>query len=158
MIQIEIIRYNSKCGALNGTLYIGDQRVCDTCENDHYHLCTGTYHVSITHCQQYHRKMPVISIRDEPMTARCHHCRKHPIDSQHANLPYYCPLIKIGNGVAHRTDGSIIIGDQLLMGVVVNSADHFNRLIDRLDKAAQRGEEITLTIKNRDYTKFTLNE
>lgn len=147
-MNIELIRNHRTRWALDGVLRIGGQKICDTSENLQHHLEQGTYSILIDRCHQYRRKMPIVMIADEPMTAKCHHCKKKHIGSQHANLPCFCPQIKIGNGVANRTDGSIIIGQLRLPGFMLKSSDHFDRLIDRLDKAAQRGEAITLTITN----------
>lgn len=146
-MNIELVRNHRTRWALDGELRIADQKICDTSENLMQHLEHGTYPIRIERCHHYHRKMPIVMITDEPMLAKCHSCKKKTIGSQHANLPCYCPQIKIGNGVANRTDGSIIIGDYYLPGVILNSSDHFNKLIDRLDKAALRGESIMLTIR-----------
>lgn len=146
-MDIQLIRNHRSRWALDGELRIMGQKICDTSENLQHHLAPGTYPVLIERCPHYRRKMPIVMISTEPMLAKCHFCKKVLIDSQHANLPCYCPQIKIGNGVANRTDGTIIIGDHYLSGVMINSSEHFNRLIDRLDKAAQRDEPITLTIQ-----------
>lgn len=147
-MDIQIIRNHRTRWALDGELRIGGQKICDTSENLLHHLDQGSYTIQIYRCHHYRRKMPIVMIADEPMTAKCHHCQRKQIGSQHANLPYYCPQIKIGNGVANRTDGSIIIGEHYLSGVLLKSSDHFDRLIDRLDKAALRNEAITLTTTN----------
>lgn len=156
-MNIELIRNHRTRWALDGELRIGGQKICDTSENLMHHLVQGTYSILIDRCHHYRRKMPIVLLDEsskvgplnpfEPLNPRCHSCKKKSIGSQHANLPCYCPQIKIGNGVANRTDGSIIIGQLRLPGLMLKSSDHYDRLIDRLDKAAQRGESITLTIK-----------
>lgn len=145
-MNIELIRCHHNPWAIDGELRIAGQKICDTSENLKHHLAAGTYPIRIDRCHHYRRKMPLIMIEDKPMTAKCHHCVKRKVGSQHANLPCFCPQIKIGNGVANRTDGSIIIGLLRLPGFMLKTSDYFDRLIDRLDKAANRGEEITLTI------------
>lgn len=114
-------RRYSKYG-VDGTLSIGGQRVCDTCEHPANHLVCGTYPVTIIHNKALRRKLPTL-----------------PGGS----------VIKTGDGPFKLLDGSIIVGDYHLRGVVIHSAFHFNRLIDRLDKAQNRGEPITLTIQDR---------
>lgn len=160
---IEIIRTKRTRWALDGELRIAGQKVCDTSENLAHHLHEGTHMVMIERCQHYRRKMPIVMVDEASSVSefqsfnllgtfesKCHHCKKKKrIDSQHANLPCYCPQLKLGNGVANRRDGSIIVGDRLVSGVVINSSYYFDHLIDRLDKAVQRGEEIMLEIKKK---------
>lgn len=145
-MNIELIRNHRTRWALDGVLRIGGQKICDTSENLQHHLEQGTYSILIDRCHHYRRKMPIVRIDDETLSSKCHLCKKKRISSIHANLPCFCPQIKIGNGVANRTDGSIIIGQLRLPGFMLKSSDHYDLLIDRLDKAAQRGEQITLTI------------
>lgn len=160
-MNIELIRTKRTRWALDGELRIAGQKVCDTSENLVHHLHGGTHTVKIERCQHYRRKMPIIMVDEASGVAeshgfdhlgtfesKCHHCKKKRIGSQHANLPCYCPQIKLGNGVANRTDGSIIVGERWISGVMLRTAYYYDRLIDRLDKAAQRDEEITLEIKN----------
>ena len=79
-------------------------------------------------------------------STNCEQCPKMDFVCNNSTLPKYCPQIKIGNGVYNRTDGSIIIGERIVWGALKHSAEHFNRLIDRLDKAQNRGDLITVTI------------
>lgn len=57
------------------------------------------------------------------------------------------PIIGIGNGPFLLTDGSIIVGHRLMKGVLTHSSAVFAHLIDRLDKVANRRENITLIIQ-----------
>lgn len=147
-MNIELIRNHRTRWALDGELRIAGQKICDTSENLRHHLNQGTYPIMIERCQHYRRKMPIVRIGNEPMSNVCHFCKKKRVGSIHSNLPCFCPQIKIGHGTANRTDGSIIIGQLRLSGFMLNSSDHFDRLIDRLDKAAQRSEAITISITN----------
>ena len=142
-MRILLTRTNVSQNATDGVITIDGIRVADCAEHTPTMLPQGTYGVRIDRCTQYRRKMPVICIEHQ---ASCFLCKKHKILSTHAVLPVYCPMIKIGNGVFNRTDGSIIIGDRYLNGIVLRSAPYYDRLIDRLDKAQNRGEQITLTI------------
>lgn len=142
-MRIVLTRTKVSAKATDGVITIDGIRVADCAEHTPSMLPRGTYGVRIDRCTQYRRKMPVICIEHQ---ASCIHCKKRQILSTHAVLPVYCPMIKIGNGVFNRTDGSIIIGDRYLNGIVLHSAPYYDRLIDRLDKAQNRGEQITLTI------------
>ena len=125
----------------SGAIYIDGIRVCDTEENPRTALPAGEYRVVRHHCKQYGRFMPVIG---EP---RCEKCRKLP-DEVYLNttLPTVCPMLKPGNGVHHRADGSIILGTRVVPGCLKHPLDAFNPLAERVRKAASRGTVITLKI------------
>ena len=175
-MNIQIERIHRTADYIDGTLRIDSiDKICDTAEFAPTALKAGTYRVLIHRCKQYHRKMPVVSVVERPClegttakrsvtggkalgkqpeagvwleaSTKCERCPKMDFICNNSTLPIYCPQIKIGNGVYNRTDGSIIIGERVVWGALIHSAEHFNRLIDRLDKAQNRGELITVTIK-----------
>lgn len=141
-MNIELRRYRIKPETTDGQIYIDGQKVCDCAEHTPTCLSPGTYPILIHRCKHYRRKMPCILIGN----LQCGKCPKMDYCGNNSTLPRYCPQIKIGNGVYKRTDGSIIIGEYLVPGCLTHPIEHFNRLIDRLDKAQNRGESITLTI------------
>ena len=59
-----------------------------------------------------------------------------------------CPQIKIGNCSTMLTDGSILVGRFRQPGLVVRSQEVFNSLYDRIRKNIERGNELTVTIKD----------
>lgn len=139
-------------------------KICSTAEHTATSLPPGTYPVLIHRCKHYRRKMPLIMVDglefmaegENPIThtpytinQKCETCPKLSYVGNNSTLPCYCPMIKIGNGIHNRTDGSIIIGERITWGCMKHPVEHFNRLIDRLDKAQNRGESITLTIKEK---------
>ena len=67
-------------------------------------------------------------------------------DTNQVHSPIGLPFIGIGNGPYRLTDGSIIVGQRLLAGVLIHSHDIFGKLIDRLDKERYRSRPILLTI------------
>lgn len=70
---------------------------------------------------------------------------KYPNPMAGEPLPY-CPQFKPGNGVHHSLDHSILVGQYRMPGLVIQSRPVFNALFERLRKASDRGNEITLRI------------
>ena len=131
-MHILITRYRYKPATIDGQLSIDGIRICDCAENAHTALPPGTYSLTIVHCRQYARKMPLIT----------------PISNQSSVINNrICPMLKPGNGVYHREDGSILVGEYLVPGCLKHSRFTFDNLYDRIRKNLQRGKEVTLTIR-----------
>ena len=60
-MHILITRHRYKPATIDGQLSIDGIRICDCAENAHTALPPGTYPISIVHCRQYARKMPLIT-------------------------------------------------------------------------------------------------
>ena len=130
-MHILITRYRYKPATIDGQLSIDGIRICDCAENAHTALPPGTYSITIVHCRQYARKMPLIT----------------PISNQSSVINNrVCPMLKPGNGVYHRKDGSILVGEYLVPGCLKHSRFTFDNLYDRIRKNLERGKEVTLTI------------
>ena len=131
-MNIKITRYRQKTETIDGQLSIDGIRICDCAENAHTALPPGTYSITIVHCRQYARKMPLIT----------------PISNQSSVINNrICPMLCPGNGVYNREDGSIIVGEYLVPGCLKHSRFTFDNLYDRIRKNLQRGKEVTLTIR-----------
>ena len=130
-MHILITRHRYKPATIDGQLSIDGIRICDCAENAHTALPPGTYSITIVHCRQYARKMPLIT----------------PISNQSSVINNrVCPMLCPGNGVYHRKDGSILVGEYLVPGCLKHSRFTFDNLYDRIRKNLQRGKEVTLTI------------
>ena len=130
-MHILITRHRYKPATIDGQLSIDGIRICDCAENAHTALPPGTYSITIVHCRQYARKMPLIT----------------PISNQSSVINNrICPMLKPGNGVYNRTDGAIIVGEYLVPGCLKHSRFTFDNLYDRIRKNLERGKEVTLTI------------
>ena len=131
-MHILITRYRYKPATIDGQLSIDGIRICDCAENAHTALPPGTYSIAIVHCRQYARKMPLIT----------------PISNQSSVINNrVCPMLKYGNGVYNREDGSILVGEYLVPGCLKHSRFTFDNLYDRIRKNIERGKEVTLTIR-----------
>ena len=131
-MHILITRHRYEPATIDGQLSIDGIRICDCAENAHTALPPGTYSITIVHCRQYARKMPLIT----------------PISNQSSVINNrVCPMLKPGNGVYHREDGSILVGEYLVPGCLKHSRFTFDNLYDRIRKNLQRGKEVTLTIR-----------
>ena len=157
-MTIEIKRFYQKDEVLDGMLKIGDEVVCETSENVKTALGAGEYPLALMHCRQYDRMMPVVG--KEPLEVmgnheykdvltRCDLCKVRT-GGAGANtvLPQRCPMLKMGNGVIGRTDGSICVGKhprdeygRVLHGVLLHSEETLNKLIERA-----QGNELQLKI------------
>lgn len=150
-MNITLIRYRQKTACteqgrsetLDGQLYIDGLKICDTAENANGALPEGTYPITLLKCKQYKRKM--LLLNPHPPCSKC-----PPMDycGNNSTLPCYCPMLKPGNGVHNRLDGSIILGTYICPGCLKLPKQAFDSVYDRLRKSAERGHEITLTIKN----------
>ena len=131
-MHILITRHRYKPATIDGQLSIDGIRICGCAENAHTALPPGTYSITIVHCRQYARKMPLIT----------------PISNQSSVINNrVCPMLLPGNGVYNRKDGSILVGEYLVPGCLKHSRFTFDNLYGRIRKNLQRGKEVTLTIR-----------
>lgn len=63
------------------------------------------------------------------------------------NLPVL-NLLKPGNGVHNRLDGSILVGAYNCLNSLIHPRDVFDPLYERIRKSVSRGNQVTLTIKD----------
>lgn len=171
-MKLELIRIKRKtetrCAepveVIDGQLYIEGPKICDTAENANGAMPAGDYPLSIIRCKQYSRKMILIcqegskvpkaqsssyeTLEPETLELKCSKCKKLECINNNSTLPQYCPMLKPGNGVYKRLDGSIILGTYICPGCLKLPKQAFDSVYERLRKSAERGHEITLTIKN----------
>ena len=119
-MEIIIIRQEHKPWGIDGHLYINRKRICDTVEHSNRHLPAGEYIISSLDC------FSSLSLGE----GRGEVCR-----------------FRHGDGALSLKHDEIIVGKQLLPGVVTQSQATYDRLYERLKKAFQRGTPIRLTIR-----------
>lgn len=171
-MQIELRRIRQRQDTIDGQIWIDGQRVCDSAENNKSALAPGTYPITLVKCKQHARKMPVICLEDNTREALvtgctkgaaglqseentclegstlCATCPKLPFVGNNTRLPVYCPMLKPGNGVYNRTDGSIIVGKYLAPGCLSHPLEAFHSLYERIRKNIERGNPVQLIISS----------
>ena len=150
-MNIVITRYRKTAEArctepvevIDGHLLIDGQKICDTAENANGALPEGEYEVTLLKCKQYKRKMLCLEA-----STRCDHCPKLEVVCNNTTMPIYCPMLKPGNGVHKRLDGSIILGTRIIPGCLKHPKQAFDSVYGRIRKSIQRGNQVVVTIKN----------
>lgn len=127
----------------HGHLSIDGMRICDTLENTNGQVPAGTYPIRFAKCKQYSRKMLLLN----PKTP-CLKCPKLKFVCMNSTMPCHCPVIKPGNGVHNRLDGSIIVGQYNCLGSIIHPKAIFDTLCERTRKSISRGHEVILVIKD----------
>ena len=124
-MEIVIVRQEPKPWGIDGRLSIGRQYLCDTVEHPRHHLPEGDYIIT-----------SLSAGSASPLSAAAH---------SEGNLP---SPFRPGDGALASLHGEIIVGKQLLPGVVTASQATYDHLYERLKKAFQRGNTIHLRIVN----------
>ena len=123
-MDIQLVRTNYTQWGVEGHLYINRKRICDTVEHPTRHLPGGDYIISS------------LGAIGSSFSTAAH---------SEGNLP---SPFRHGDGALASLHGEIIVGKQLLPGVVTASQATYNLLYERLKKAFQRGSHIHLRIVN----------
>ena len=123
-MTIEIIRNNYSKYGVEGTLFINKRQICATLEHPHNHLPTGKYGIEIEHNEKYERNLPTL-----PNGA----------------------TIRPGNGPFNLKDGSIIVGERYMLGVLFKSEAMFEKLFWRIWRNEKRGKKVELRILNFEF-------
>ena len=118
-MKMTIIRAECSKYGQDGVLYINNNPVCDTCEHPERKLPAGEYCLEMVMNRKLQRLVPTLSTGN---------------------------IITMGNG-PFLLNNDIIVGKRVLRGVLLQTSEVFNKLIDRLDKAQNAGKTFTLTIK-----------
>lgn len=144
-MNIIIKRYCIRPDTIDGHLLIDGDHICDTAENAQTAIKAGTYPIVITKCHQHSRKMPVVCLEGSTLP-QCSQCESLECVSYNSTMPQICHMLKPGNGVYKRTDGSIILGKFLVPGCLTQPKQAFDDFYERIRKSIERGHELTITI------------
>ena len=149
-MNITIKRQSDNGRVIDDSLIINGTKVCDTAENTGSAIGAGTYNISIHHCKQYGRRMPMVEIEscDLLKDDECSLCDSLEHVCYNTDLPSFCPMLKPGTGAYNRTDGSILLGEYIAPGCLKHPLKHFDNVFDRIRKVIGRGNECTLTVED----------
>ena len=140
-MKIIITRLFTRGEYTHGSLSIDGTRICSTLENSNAQVPSGDYQISLLKCKQYSRKMICLH-----GSAPCSQCPKLKLVCSNSTLPCYCPMLKPGNGVHNRLDGSILVGKYNCLGSLIHPRDAFDPLYERIRKSISRGNQVKLII------------
>ena len=146
---ISLTRDYTKGEYTHGHLTIDGVRICSTLENSNAQVPAGEYVITLLKCKQYARKMPLAfphpsSLNPQPS---CDLCPKLKFVCMNSTLPCYCPMLKPGNGVHNRLDGSILVGQYNCLNSLIHPKTVFDALYERIRKSISRGNKVTLIIE-----------
>lgn len=122
-MKILIKRTHTFKGAIDGELYIGTEKVCDTAEHATCMLPEGEYRVEMKKSDKHERIMPHITSKE------------------------HCGILSYGFGVYNVPSGTIIVGTHRTYGLCIQTRPMLEYIYQRIDKALERKEEVTLIIQ-----------
>ena len=129
-LNLVLTRLFTKGEYTHGHLTIDGNRVCSTLENANALVPAGEYVITLLKCKQYSRKMPCLNAN-----APCAQCPKLKFVCSNSTLPCYCPMLKPGNGVHDRLDGSILVGKYNCLNCLMHPKKTFDNLYVRRSSA-----------------------
>ncbi len=140
-MNIIIQRTRTKGEYTEGYLTIDGVRICSTLENSNAQVPAGEYVITLLKCKQYSRKMPCLN-----PSPPCDLCPKLKFVCMNSTLPCYCPMLKPGNGVHDRLDGSNLVGKYNCLNSLIHPKTTFDPLYERIRKSISRGNQVKLSI------------
>lgn len=142
-LNLVLTRLFTKGEYTHGSLSIDGNKICSTLENANALVPAGNYNMTLIKCKQYSRKMPCLNAN-----APCDLCPKLKFVCINSTLPCYCPMLKPGNAVHDRLDGSILVGKYNCLNSLIHPKTTFDQLYERIRKSVSRGNQVILTIKD----------
>ena len=149
-MNITLQRINIKGEITEGKLVIDGLTICDTLENSYSNLAPGHYRIHLHKCRQHARKMLLLTpiCNHSSIIDNCSLCKSRHYVGINTAMPRFCPMLKPGNGIHNRRDGSILIGRRRCMGLLINTRKVFDALYARLRMTCKRNNEIIINIIN----------
>ena len=140
-MNIQITRTRIRNEYCEGQLSIDGIKICSTLENANALVPAGVYTIHLIKCKQYARKMLLLN-----PNAPCDRCQKLRLVCTNSTLPCFCPMLKPGNGIHGRLDGSILVGKYNCLNSLIHPKTIFDALYERIRKSLSRGNEVKISI------------
>ena len=140
-MNIVITRLFTKGEYTHGSLSIDGIKICSTLENANALVPAGVYTIHLIKCKQDARKMLLLN-----PNAPCDKCPKLRLVCTNSTLPCFCPMLKPGNGIHGRLDGSILVGKSNCLNSLIHPKTIFDALYERIRKSLSRGNEVKISI------------
>lgn len=137
-MELKIRRTHSTRYYTEGTLLINDMKTTSTVEDTLSMLPVGKYAIKLRNGVKRRRVIAIILPKDGTFSPET----LFP-------LPYF---ESCGSWISSKKHRSICIGNQIIPGALKEGAEVYNRLFDRIEKAEERDEEITLMIEDNGCT------
>ena len=145
-MEIQIVRLNHKPWGIDGHLYINRRRICDTVEHPTRHLPAGEYILSSLGAEGSSlSEASSLGAAGSSLSEASPFSPFSPLSEAPIPIPIPFPF-RHGDGALASTKGEIIVGKQLMSGLVTQSQQTYDRLYERLKKAWQRGGTVRLLI------------
>ena len=141
-MEIQLVRIAHKPWGIDGHLYINRRRICDTVEHPTRHLPAGEYILSSL-SEASSLGAAGSSLSEAPSLSEASSLGAAGSSLSEAPIPF---PFRHGDGALGSKKGEIIVGKQLLSGLVTQSQQTYDRLYQRLKKAWQRGNTVRLQI------------
>lgn len=110
-----------------GELAIDGAKIADTAENLLHMLPEGVFEMGIENVKSYHRKMPFVTNGTQKR------------------------YVSFGNGVHGSFSHCINVGTAICTGYLKDTRNTFNRLYQRVRKAMERGNRMTVRIVGENH-------
>ena len=138
-MEIQLVRIAHKPWGIDGHLYINRRRICDTVEHPTRHLPAGEYILSSL------SEASSLGAAGSSLSEASPFSPFSPLSEAPIPIPIPFPF-RHGDGALASKKGEIIVGKQLMSGLVTQSQQTYDRLYERLKKAWQRGGTVRLQI------------
>ncbi len=150
-LNLLITRIRIRGEYCEGYISIDGTRICSTLENNDYKVPSGEYIIRLVKCKHHARQMPVLlpqpsTLNSQPLCSMCPKALNSDPSSLNLTLPCYCPMLKPGNGVHNRHDGSILIGEYNCPNSLIHPKTVFEPLYERIRKSISRGNQVLLSV------------
>ena len=130
-MEITIFRTNSNRLYTEGYMSINGAKTTSTVENTSTILPDGRYEVKLKGSTLRRRQLAILM----------------PSHVGKPFVPYTVSHFEVcGSWISSKKNKSICIGESIIPGALKKGSEVFERLFDRIEKAEQRGEKITLDI------------